>query len=67
VSIALKKVALVDALGGIDVLNADTKGLVLYVPFALSLSDGTAFGSTGVLFSYSAHLDRSGSGKLMKK
>lgn len=66
-SITIKKAALVDALGGGAALNVDTKNQPLYLPFALTLGNGTAFGSTAVKFAYTAHKGRSGSARFEKQ
>jgi hypothetical protein len=63
--ISISRTALDAALASTGATNRDTKRENIRVPFALYLQDGSVFGSTGLLFSYTAKRGASGNGKYL--
>jgi PKD repeat protein len=65
-TVILRRTILSNFLANAGAISKDTRNEVLYIPFAISLSNGTFAGSTGIPFNYSARQGSSGRGRLLK-
>ncbi|HYG74146.1 MAG TPA: PKD domain-containing protein [Planctomycetota bacterium] len=63
-TINLKNVNLVTALAKTGAINTDISGVIITVPYAITFSDGTSLGSTGLPYVYKATQGKSGKGSL---
>jgi hypothetical protein len=64
--VSLSRANLAGAFAQSGAVSKTTKNQIIYVPFAIELSNGTFVGTTGMPFSYSASQGRSGRGRVIK-
>lgn len=65
-SASLSRANLAGAFAQSGAVSKTTKNQIIYIPFAIELSNGTFVGTTGMPFSYTASQGRSGRGRVIK-